>query len=310
MNPSLRPFGIVPDINKRRSSFIGRPREIFPRLEPKGRKIIFGFSYIQRIGKAASTAVWFPEKVYNALEEFKPEWAAVRQFELLQESGNYDVYPLDVTNLPRAFEYLMKMRAGGYRFAIITLGKYTEKEECDDLRILDVKLQDAIANLISMIYLEEQSAALSSINEDMLKKGEWNYEEALPHVAIAIGAEQLFKPTRSNNSIARFFELLEMLPKENIRHDVAVGLQLPEATSRKMWTYVPPPDEQYTAFHTAFSDVFRGFDNISLGALHERADAGSEVMATMRHMRSYGDHMNENFSGHYRDLASFARNAL
>lgn len=316
LQPASRPSSVVPDFYKRRSSFIGGSRKLFCSPEFAGRKIIFGFSYIQRVGRTASTGVWFPEALREelarhetVLEKLKPDWAAVRQFELLQEASNYDIYPMDVTNFKIAFEYLMKMRAGGYRVTIITLGQYDDRSSSDDLQILDKKLQETIASFVNMIYLEEQSAAMSENNSFLLQEGKWNYEEVLPHVAIAVGAGQLFKPSRSSKATSRFFELLEMLPQRHIKHDVAVGLQLPEANSRKQWIYIAPADKQLSAFQTALSDVFRGFDGISLGKLHGRVDAGNEVISTMRHMRSYGDHMRQGYEESYGAMASFARSA-
>src|SRR5580658_7880864 len=92
-----------------------------------GRRITAGFSYLQRIGKSASLDVWFPEVLRRELdalvaqgaklgpENFPAEWAAVRQFELLQEAGNYKIYDMEASYITRTLSDLARnMRAGGY----------------------------------------------------------------------------------------------------------------------------------------------------------------------------------------------------
>src|SRR4051812_32367191 len=94
-----------------RSFSINRPFFVSP--DAAGRKITAGFSWLQRIGRAASMDVWFPEMLREELEaivagggktgpeNFPAEWAAVRQFELLQEAGNYKIYDMDAAYLTR-----------------------------------------------------------------------------------------------------------------------------------------------------------------------------------------------------------------
>ncbi|MDD3288953.1 MAG: hypothetical protein PHX43_08145 [Alphaproteobacteria bacterium] len=300
-------------------SFLNKPRTIFVPPEAAGRRIAFGFSYLQRVGRGASTNMWFSNSVQEDMEEqirnqekslldkFKVEWAAVRQFELLQEAGNLAIYDLSVENMARSLKYLTKMRAGGHRVTVITMGDYVSPSSYDELRIMDSRLQEAITNFINMLYLEEQSAAATSGNAALCEAGQWNYVEALPHVAITLGAGQLFKPSKSSKATERFFQLLEMLPQKNIHHEVAIGLQIPEATATKSCVYVGPGEKHFTAFQNAITDVFSGFDGISLGELHEREGAGKEIKSSMAHMRSYGDHMRSDHDEHYRALASFAR---
>jgi hypothetical protein len=51
-------------------------------------------------------------------DAFPAEWAAVRQFELLQEAGNVSIYDLDPTHLLRTIRDLTAhMHGGGYRVA-------------------------------------------------------------------------------------------------------------------------------------------------------------------------------------------------
>lgn len=280
---------------------------------------MFGFSYLQKIGKGASTSVWFPpsieeqiaKRIQNGdtsiLDEFKVEWAAVRQFELLQENGNGEIYPLEVTIMDFAYRMLMRQRAGGMRVTIITLGTYTNPGQYDELRILDQRLQEAISQFISMLYLEEQSAIAQHDIDVQQRTGQWNYAEALPHIAITVGAGQLFNPTKSAKAEARFLQLLEMLPSHQIQHDIAVGLQIPEAAARNEEIRIIPEEQRFCQFQTALSNVFRGYDDLSLGKLHERADADNEVKSSMTFMRGYGDHMRNDFDSHYKNLASHMR---
>ncbi len=332
-----------------------KPVPIFASPEAAGRRIVCGFSYIQRIGKGAATEVWFPsslkEKVAarvlagdaSVLDEFHVEWAAVRQFELLQESDNYYIYDLKVEHFTRAYDDIMKMRARGYRITVITMGNYASPAHYDELRILDVKLQDEITQLIHMLYLEEQSLAETYERKQELWAGAWDYAQALPHVAMTLGAGNLFtrdfisklkqdeeeeggksegkkggsgdsrgakmaRKARQQKLSQSFFRILEKLPQRHIAHDVAVGLTLPESINRKNWVYCAPGEFQYNAFQTALATVFRAADHISLGALHERAEASSEVMPIMHHMRSYGDR-NPVHEDQNRAAAAFLREA-
>jgi hypothetical protein len=315
-----------------------------------GRRIVCGFSYIQRIGKSAATEVWFPSSLHekvaarvlagdaSVLDEFQVEWAAVRQFELMQEADNFYIYDLKVEHFTRAYEDIMKMRAKGHRITVVTMGKYVEPVFYDELRILDERLQVAIAQIIQMLYLEEQSLAETGVHRRALREGAWDFAGALPHVAMTLGAADLFgrEDDKSVNEKGKtdgqrgksgaqgggngalrqhkqrlsqhFFRILDLLSRKHITHDVAVGLALPEAQSRQNWVYCAPGEYQYHAFQTALATVFRSFDHISLGALHERAGAGREAMPVMHHMRGYGDrcgaHDNQN-----REAAAFLREA-
>lgn len=172
-----------------------------------GRKITAGFSYLQRIGKSASIDVWFPKVLQDELnkwiasgqklgaENFPAEWAAVRQFELLQEAGNYKIYDLKATHLTRTLEDLTRnMRGGGYRVTVATIGGYVDEDNKDELEILDKRLQKRIASLIHMLYMEEQSESINQKSDAILKAGQWDYQTALPHIGVTLGARNLFRP--------------------------------------------------------------------------------------------------------------------
>ncbi len=274
------------------------PRRLFPSPTSAGRRIVCSFSYLQRIGKAATTDVWFPaaRDAPAALDAFRVEWAAVRQFEVLQEAGNLAIEDLDVAHLTRSFERLMKMRAGGYRVVVVTLGRYTGPGADDELRILDRRLQDEIARLVHMLYLEEQSVAASRANDAALCAGTWAWAHALPHVALTLGAMRLFErgpaqSLRQERLSRRIFHILDCLPQRHIVHDVTVGLTLPEASKQNHWVYIPRREHQFAEFQKALGAVFGAFDHVALGALQGRAKPGREIMPAMRHMTGYGQRL-------------------
>jgi len=276
-------------------------RSFFESPQPAGRKITAGFSYLQRIGKAASFDVWFPYSFGKGCAQ----WAAVRQFELLQESGNHKIYDLDPLNLQRSMLDLSRsMRAGGYRITVATLGVYCEGSEGDELKILDATLQEDIENIIHMLYLDEASKEVSSLNAKRLADKTWDFKEVLPHVGATLGACELFNAKRKKISsgdesgskiiLARkFFEALERLPNKHIVHDTAIGLQLPELTGRNQWNYIASPEETLAAFNHVLSSLFDKFNGISLSRLNGRSDATSEIKASVLHLRGYGDRLNE-----------------
>ena len=326
---------------------LSKPRRFFESPAPAGRRIVCGFSYIQRIGRAAATDVWFPAALHESvakrvlagdesvLDEFRVEWAAVRQFELLQEAGNIYVEDLEVTNFNKAYYYMAKMRAGGHRVTIITMGNYVEPSAYDELRILDLRLQDEITRLIHMIYLEEQSAEATSEHKEDIKAGQWSCGEALPHIALTLGAMNLFvrpdppeepandddppkkKKKKAGDGFShtfrqkklseRFFKIMDMLPQQHLSHDVAIGLALPEAVAQRNWVYIPLAERQFARFQQTMSTVFSAFDHISLGALHGRENAASEVMPTIRTMRGYGDRLTPQAMERQREMARYVR---
>jgi hypothetical protein len=178
---------------------------------PKGRRITAGFSYIQRITKSATIDMWFPDALQTELdavmatgktpgpEHFPAEWAAVRQFEFLQEAGNIKIYDLDPERLMRSLRDLTRnMRGGGYRVTVATIGSYSTDTKTDELAILDQRLQDRISRLLSMLFLEEQSEKMNAMLADALRTESWDYQMALPHVGVTLGAKDLFYPQTSN----------------------------------------------------------------------------------------------------------------
>jgi hypothetical protein len=287
------------------AQIVNKPPRFFTadRHDAAGRRILYGFSYLQRIGKAAHTELWLPatqaERLtarlaagdHTVLDDAGVEWAAVRQFELLQEAGNLAIEDLEVGNLKRSFEYLMRMRAGGYRVTVITLGDYVTAAR-DELAILDQRLQEEITRLINMIYLDAHSAQATVEQRQALRSGGWQWEQALKHVAQSLQGAAIFnRRSRQDALQRRFFEILSLLPQRHVAHDVALGLTLPEAAKQLSWIYLAKGEHKAHAFQQALTDVFRGFDHINLGRLQGRADAPSEVKATMGHLRGYGDHV-------------------
>ncbi len=225
-----------------------------PRLftaPPSGRRILAGFSYLQRIGKGAQTRLWFPEKWGG-----EPiEWAAVRQFELFQEAGNLAIDDLEVSEIKRSFMAWSKMRAGGYRVVVLTLGRYEDAQEADDLYILDKKIQDEITRLIHFLYLAEQSEDATAAQTALLGKNLWTIEDSLPHVAMALGEKRLFKPQKQTREEKAFFEILAKLPSRHIIHDIAAGLALPDASKEKNWVYLAKGEHKPAAFFAALGET-------------------------------------------------------
>lgn len=291
-------------------------RALFETPAPAGRRITVGFSYAQRITKPACYEVWFPETLKRILAaklaastlsdaDFPAEWAAVRQFELLHESGNYKIYDLDPGDLKRATRDLTKsMRAGGYRITVATIGTYDRRGFGDDLALLDRRLEKRIAHLIHMLYLDEASDRAKEEDKRDLSAGRWNFRSALPHVGMVLGAESLFGRERADNRRARkFFEIIDALPPKHIVHDTAIGLQLPESNAENEWPYVAASDETLASFNLALSHLFDKFNGVSLSRLQGREDAGNETKASVIHMRSYGHPLNESNLSFYRDAA-------
>lgn len=225
-------------------------RLLFPPCAPeraRGREIVAVFSYMQRIAKGGQTRVWIPDD----LADQRIEWAAVREFELLQEAGNLSIEELEVTELRRSMLSYQKMRAGGYRIALVTLGRYTDNVETDDLMILDQKLQEEITRMIHFLYLGQESEERTSALRCMLDDGLWSCADALPHIAQTLSARALFKPAKLSAEEAVFFDLLQKLPARHIVHDVAVGLALPDATKDKIWVYLAKGEHRPAAFFAA-----------------------------------------------------------
>ncbi|MFA5040465.1 MAG: hypothetical protein WC464_02380 [Bdellovibrionales bacterium] len=299
-------------------------RSYFESPQPAGRKITTGFTYLQRIGKSGSYDVWFPEELKRELdarlakglsigaEQFPAQWAAVRQFELLQEAGNYKIYDLDCEIMQRAITDLTRsMRSGGYRITVATIGRYEETSQGDELEILDRRLQEGIAQMIHMLYMEEESGAANAENDARLAAGQWDYRQELPHIGVVLGACDMFRPeksrTRKHKMARQFFDILSRLPQNHIVHDTAVGLQLPELIGENQWLYIADPEETFAAFNRLFVDLFDKFDGVSLSHLQGCGDGHEEVKATSLFMRGYGDRLNESSDRFYRN-ASLALN--
>jgi hypothetical protein len=312
--------------------------------QPAGRRITTGFSYLQRIGKSGTFDVWFPEELKREIDErkacgetigpkhFASQWAAVRQFELLHEAGNHKIYDLDPERLQRAMlDFSRSMRAGGYRMTVATLGRYEDMPGGDELEILDRRLQEGIAQMIHMLYLDETSNQANAENDARLALHQWDYRQDLPHIGVMLGARDLFQRPADDdedNDISKrnkcgkkggsgaasisarqhrlgrqFFDILNKLPQNHLVHDTAVGLQLPELNGENQWNYIADPEETLGAFNRILEDVFGKFNGISLSRLHGRENAQDEIKASTLHMRGYGDRLNESSDRFYRTLS-------
>ncbi len=291
-------------------------RDFFASPQPAGRKITAGFTYLQRISKAANFDIWFPDELKEKLVQiheinathFPAQWAAVRQFELLQESGNHKIYDLDPENMKRAtLDVSRSMRAGGYRITVATIGTYHETSMGDELEILDHNLQERIGQMIHMLYLDSQSDEENTRNKAALADRTWDLRKTLPHIGMVLGARDLFYPadvedeksrdkkdgkkggsdavsmtSRKHRNAQQFFDILNTLPQNHIVHDTVIGLQLPELNGVNQWNYIAAPDETLAAFNRVIGDLFH---------------------APTFHLRGYGDRLNESSDRFYRSAA-------
>ena len=256
-------------------------------------------------------------KIHVVSDYLHAEWAAIRQFELLQESGNYKIFDMQSENIARTLRDLTgHMRGGGYRIIVATMGRYLKPENKDDLQILDERLQARIARLIHMMFLEEQSEFINHTMDVALIEERWDVYHVLPHLGVYLGARDLFsshaniqqdlKETDRKHILSRIFlDIVNQLPTNHIVHDIAVGLQLPELINENEWIYLPEGVDKLYVFNNLMLDLFRCFDGISLSRLDGREDAGSEPKTTMSHMRSYGDRMTPENKQYYRKLLHF-----
>lgn len=308
---------------------MSKGRQYFRAQAPAGRRITAGFSYLHRIDKASNLDVWFPKAFRDELDktraegrrfgasDFPAQWAAIRQFELLQEAGNYKVYDLEATHLTRSLvDQVRNMRAGGYRIIVVSVGRYEVSQSKDDLAILDYRLEQRLSTLLHTLYLEQESERINSQNEKKLKDGNWDYRAALPHVGVTLGARDLFRPiSRSKKSSGAelrhqdaqlFFDIVEQLPQKHIVHDTALGLQLPDANKEHENIYVPLGEHSFHAFSRLLVDLFSPFDDkVNMRALQGEVGAAPDVVTTMHHMRGYGFRLSQESDHHYGQLARF-----
>lgn len=269
------------------ASEYGVSKSLFASPPAAGRKITAGFSFLQRIGKAASIDVWFPGELQQQLDQllvrggqlgpdhFPAEWAAVRQFELLQDAGNYKIYDMRADYITRSLHELTRsMRGGGYRVTVATLGSYTSELEKDDLEILDQRLQKRLSHLIHMLYLEEQSAAINQKMSEALINGSWDYNSALPHVGVTLGARDLFRPvdatvwqTKANIVIPRFPHIYHTSSLKGWVH--GLGVQDSDYNQPFVCVGRKPEAGEYRIQHGAYQFA--------------QADAGREVTLSYMH---------------------------
>ncbi|HEU0118242.1 MAG TPA: hypothetical protein VFR09_06375 [Alphaproteobacteria bacterium] len=267
-------------------------KQLFVSPAPAGRKITAGFSFLQRLGKGATVDVWFPQALQAELDElvakgavlgpdnFPAEWAAVRQFELLQDAGNYKIYDMNADYLTRSlWENARNHKGGGYRVTVATIGSYLPEHPKDDLEILDRRLQKRIAHLIHMLYLEEQSASINEGNRADLAEGKWSYETALPHVGMTLGARDLFRPMDgSTRKSAETFSIPsspnEIVVKHAALWTADLGVTDGEYNQPLAAVNTPPRSGQYR--------VHKGVYQFA------RADAGREVTISYMHNSAAG----------------------
>ena len=226
------------------------------------------------------------------------------------------------------------MRAGGYRMTVATIGRYEESSPGDELEILDRQLQEGLAQMIHMLYLDEISNQANAEADARLSANLWDYRQDLPHIGMVLGAENVFRrlgdgeedkdddtskrgkkggkkggngtlsQAKHRHVLAKhFFDILGRLPQNHIVHDTAIGLQLPELIGENQWIYIADPEETFLSFNRALSHVYDKFNGISLSRLNGHADACDEIKASVFHMRGYGDRLNDRSESFYRRAA-------
>lgn len=333
---------IVPVRARAHAGLSSFSRSLFESPQPRHRKITVGFTYLQRIAKEGCYEVWFPDELQARIDRilaegkaigpecFPAQWAAVRQFELLHESGNHKIYDLDPQMLWRSMLDLSRsMRAGGYRMTVVILGQYEETSTGDELEILDQKLQEGLSQMIHMLYLDEASEAANLENDARLAGNKWNYLTDLPHIGMVLGAGDLFQrresarpmfethnwkvgglsapppqPSARKHKLARqFFDVVSALPQSHIIHDTAIGLQLPELNGENQWNYIADPEETLASFNHVLCMLFDKFNGINLSGIHGEKNPRSEVKASVIQMRGFGDHLSGATQGFYQQAA-------
>ena len=287
------------------SFFTQKPSRFFNSPSASGRQITCSFSYLQRLGRGATVDVWFPSKTHESIakriaeqdatvfEELGVEWAAIREFSLIQESDYEEDF--DAEKLKKAVKDLTKWRGqDGYRITVIMLGKYIEPLQYDELRIHDERLQQEITGLIHMLYKEKESEQYSEKCREALKDEKWNCSQVLPHVVMNLGSMGMTGrgPTHSKKCAAivkNILNIVERLPKSHIVHDVAVGITIPDHDSKHRREKLLESWEKFTSFQRLISTVLHPLDHISVGMLQ----GGDVAVETPRHrtcmMRGFGD---------------------
>ncbi len=260
------------------------PSRFFRSPPPSGRRILCSFSYLQRLGRGGALDVWFPSEFHaqiakrlrdndpTVLQELGVEWAAIREFALVQEADYEEDFKVE--GILKAVKDLIKFRGQeGYRITVVMLGNYARPQDEDELRIHDERLQQEITNLIHMLYLEKESGQFSQACQNAVADERWSCTHILPHIVMNLGSMNITgrgpsSSKRSASIVKKILSLVDQLPRSHIIHDIAAGIALPDHDSRNRREHIVDPLEKVTAFQRILMEVLRPIDHVSMDHLH------------------------------------------
>jgi len=259
----------------------------------EGRVITFGYSQIQKVAGGATINLWRPRDLPEQYRKAdKLEWAAIRQVEILQEGSHIELWDLNAHELWESFKYFRVGRARGCRLAIVVAGVYKKPVNEDHLSSFDKELRERLQNMAGMLWLDELGKLYTQELKEHLEKSSWNVTKSLPHVGTALNAIQVFRRdnpkfsgqlSQSRDAINFFTQLEGLSMEEGPKHDVMVGLKLPQHQADNDIDWGPTAEFSRMPFNSALKSIFNTF-GLDCGQIH--------------HLRGYGDHMNskkENF---------------
>ena len=278
-----------------------------------GRRVICSFSYVQRIRKRGVVDVWFPSELHrkiaerltagdmSVLKELGVEWAAIREFALVQEAEYEEDF--NPERLLKAINDSTKWRGqDGYRMTVVMLGNYTKITDQDELKIHDDRLQKEITNLIHMLYLEKESEEISDKCETALGRDSWSCSKALPHITInlqSIGmtGRGTAQSKKCAGIVQNILDIVEHLPKTHIVHDIAVGISLPDFNNKQVHQRLIEGWEKFSSFQRLLTNFFEPLGHKSMSALQGTGDAPileyrKEQMRGFRELRASDDTRN------------------
>jgi hypothetical protein len=279
------------------------PARFFQSPAASGRQIICSFCYIQRIGKRGIIDVWFPSDLHKkiverlaandatVLKELGVEWAAIREFSLIKESEFEEDF--DAERIKKALRDTIKWRGqDGYRVTVVMLGHYTKHGAYDELKIHDERIQEEITKLIHILYLDKESEQASQLTNTAIQADDWKCAEALPHIVMTLGSMGMTgrgaaQSKKCAGVVTKLLELIALLPKEHIVHDVAVGLALPSNDSLFKREKMVENGEKFMSFQRLLANVFEPLGHMPMSQLHGTESAGTPKYRSHM-MRGFG----------------------
>lgn len=282
------------------------------------RRLRMGLTAVQAHGHATQVDLWWPrpagatDNVITAADFPEPpqaEWVAIREIRLVQETlayegddHHYEDQEQDMTKFGKLIGEFADYRRSGRRIIFAVAGDY-DGDGDDDLAIFDTQLQEQIRDTVSMLWLNDLSAAL---NQDMLltiQQARWEPEARLPEVYSALASAgllddgQIALPARAAARrrallAARFLDQVgaiahtHLMPDDLLRSisdTVAVGHVLPQQQDRNVWHSYELGDD-ISGFQRLLTNVFRPFDGVSLKGLQTGDHTCREIKTSIGHM--------------------------